>query len=92
VDGRWRACCCRLFRKGAKYYPLLQRGTVKEKLKDYFTRHTYITNSEYRRLMGVPNVVTASYQLARLAEDGFLRKEGKGRGTRYFLIELTFKS
>jgi len=64
------------------------------------SRHLYRKSnvSEFRSpfarvfCRGVANIVTASNQLARLVKEGILRKEGKGRGTRYFLAELTFKN
>jgi ATP-dependent DNA helicase RecG len=71
-------------KKAAKYYPLLQRGTIEERLKEYFSRHPSLSNTEYRRLAGNVHVVTASVQLRKLVTEGVLRKEGAKRGTRYY--------
>jgi len=71
-------------RKAAKYYPLLQRASLEEKLREHFSRKEYLTNTGYRGLAGNIHVVTASVQLRKLVSDGLLRKEGKGRGTRYY--------
>jgi ATP-dependent DNA helicase RecG len=71
-------------KKAAKYYPLLQRGTIEQRLKEYFSRHPSLSNTEYRRLAGNVHVVTASVQLRKLVTEGFLRKEGAKRGTRYY--------
>jgi ATP-dependent DNA helicase RecG len=79
-------------KKGAKYYPLLQRGSIEERLREYFSRHESLTNTEYRRLAGTIHVVTASGQLRKLVDDGVLRKEGKKRGTRYYPTERLLKT
>jgi len=71
-------------RKAAKYYPLLQRGTIEDRLKEYFSRHESLSNRDYRRLAGDIHIVTASVQLRALVRDGLLTKTGSGRGTRYF--------
>lgn len=71
-------------RKGAKYFPLIQRGTIEEKLREYFSRHSSIKNAEFRRLAGNINRIAAVRQLRGFEERGLLRKEGKGKGTRYY--------
>ncbi len=71
-------------RKAAKYYPVLQKGSLEEKLKDYFARHKYLTNKEYRRIVGNIPPIAASTKLRRLVEEGLLRREGERRGTRYY--------
>jgi ATP-dependent DNA helicase RecG len=71
-------------RKAAKYYPLMQRGTIEEKLREYFSRHDFLKNATYRALAGGVHRLTALKQLKDLEQRGLLRKEGKGKGTRYF--------
>ena len=71
-------------RKAAKYYPLLQKGTVEQKLREYFSRHESMKNADYRMLAGKAHRLTALRQLKDLEQRGLLRKEGKGKGTRYF--------
>ncbi|TSA19879.1 hypothetical protein D4R75_08205 [bacterium] len=71
-------------RKAAKYYPLLQKGTVEQKLREYFSRHESMKNADYRILAGKAHRLTALRQLKDLEQRGLLRKEGKGKGTRYF--------
>ncbi len=75
---------CVGIRNAAKYYPLLHEGSVEERLKDYFRRHEYLTNKEYRRLFGAISVGEANQRLRKLVEEGILRKEGERRGTRYY--------
>jgi ATP-dependent DNA helicase RecG len=79
-------------RKGAKYCPLLQRGSIEERLRDYFSRHVSLTNTDYRKLIGNIHVVTASVQLRKFVDDGLLRKEGQRRATRYYATEALLKT
>jgi len=60
---------------------------TEDKLRRYFQENRWITNQEYRRLMGVDRQ-TAWRQLTRLVGAGVLVKEGKGRCTRYRLPSL----
>lgn len=60
---------------------------AEDRLRRYLQEHRWITNQEYRRLMGVDRQ-TAWRQLTRLVEAGKLVKEGKGRYTRYRLPSL----
>jgi len=71
-------------RKGAKYYPVMQRGTIEERLREYFARHNSLTNAEYRRLFGIAKTRTASLQLDKLVKDGFLTRGGTRRWARYY--------
>jgi ATP-dependent DNA helicase RecG len=57
---------------------------TEDRLRRYLREHRWITNQEYRRLMGVDRQ-TAWRQLTRLVEAGELVKEGKGRYSRYRL-------
>lgn len=61
--------------------------SVEDRVRRYLREHRWITNQEYRRLMGVDRQ-TAWRQLTRLVEAGELVKEGKGRYTRYRLPSL----
>jgi len=79
-------------KKGAKYFPLLQRGTIEERMREYFSRHEFLTNQEYRRLAGNVHLVTASVQLRNLVKDGLLKREGSKRGTRYFPTTALLKT
>lgn len=79
-------------RKAAKYFPLIQRGTIEEKLRDFFARRSYLTNSDYRKLVGHMHIVTASLQLKKLVEDGILHKEGSGRGRKYYPAGILLKT
>ena len=60
---------------------------TEDRLRRHLQEHRWITNQEYRRLMGVDRQ-TAWRQLTRLVEAGVLVKEGKGRYTRYRLPSL----
>jgi ATP-dependent DNA helicase RecG len=60
---------------------------TEDRLRRHLREHRWITNQEYRRLMGVDRQ-TAWRQLTRLVEAGELVKEGKGRYTRYRLPSL----
>ncbi len=60
---------------------------TEDRLRRYLREHRWITNHEYRHLMGVDRQ-TAWRQLTRLVEAGVLVKEGKGRYTRYRLPSL----
>ncbi len=60
---------------------------AEDRLRRYLREHRWITNQEYRGLMGVDRQ-TAWRQLTRLVEAGVLVKEGKGRYTRYRLPSL----
>ncbi len=71
-------------RKGAKYFSRTQHGTIEEKLREYFSRHSFIKNAEFRKLAGNISRITAVRQLRGFEERGLLRKEGKGKGTRYY--------
>jgi len=79
-------------RKAAKYYPLLQRGTIEERLREYFSRHESMKNADYRILAGNVHRLTALQQLKNLEQRGLLRKEGKGKGTRYFPTDELLKT
>jgi len=71
-------------KKAAKYYPLLKRGTLRERLGEYFSRHEYLTNKDYRQIVGGVHIVTASIQLKKLVNENILIRKGKGRGMRYY--------
>ena len=58
-----------------------------DRLYWYLRERQWITNREYRHLMGVDRQ-TAWRQLTRLVEAGKLVKEGKGRYTRYRLPSM----
>jgi len=58
-----------------------------DRLYRYLREHRWITNQEYRRLIDVDRQ-TAWRQLTRLVEAGALKREGRGRYTRYRLPEL----
>jgi ATP-dependent DNA helicase RecG len=60
---------------------------AEDRLRRYLREHRWITNQEYRGLMGVDRQ-TAWRQLTRLVEAGELVKEGKGRYTRYRLPSM----
>jgi len=60
---------------------------TEDRLHRYLQQHQWITNQEYRQLMGVDRQ-TAWRQLTRLVEAGELVKEGKGRYTRYRLPSM----
>lgn len=79
-------------RKAAKYYPLLQRGTIEERLREYFSRHESMKNADYRMLVGNIHRLAALQQLKNLEQRGLLRKEGKGKGTRYFPTDKLLKT
>ncbi len=79
-------------KKSAKYYPLLQRGTIEDRLRDYFSRHSALSNSDYRKLVGHIHVVTASVQLKKLVKAGLLRREGARRGTLYYATPELLKT
>lgn len=79
-------------RKAAKYHPLLQTGTVIEQLRAYFMRHSFLTNKEYRRIVGNIHLVTASVQLKKLVKEGFLVRKGDKRGTQYSPTEKLLKT
>ena len=51
-------------------------------LREHFLRHPSLTNADYRGIFNVSRYAAAR-KLRRLVENGFLRMEGKGRGTRY---------
>ena len=51
-------------------------------LREHFIHHPSLDNAGYRRMFGVSRY-SAARELRRLVESGFLRKEGKGRGSRY---------
>ena len=51
-------------------------------LREQFLRHPSLTNADYRRIFNISRY-SATRELRRLVESGFLRKEGKGRGARY---------
>lgn len=78
-------------RKAARYFPLLQSGTIKEKLKEYFSRHEFMKNADYRSVAGNMHRLTALKQLKDLERRGIIRSEGKGKGTRYYPDEKLFE-
>lgn len=79
-------------RKAAKYFPLLQRGTIEEKLREYFSRHDFLKNADYRLIAGKIHRLTALKQLKELEGKKLLRREGKGKGARYYAGEMLFKN
>ncbi len=79
-------------RKAAKYYPLLQRGTIEERLREYFSRHEFLTNREYRRITGTQQSFSASIQLKRLVRDDLLQSKGRRKGTRYYPTQKLLKT
>jgi len=60
-------------------------------LQDFFSRHEYLANHDYRLLMKGLHTVTASYHLADLVRDGLLIMRGEKRGTKYFPTEKLAK-
>jgi len=62
-------------------------GTVEQKLREYFSRHVSMKNADYRLMAGKVHRLTALQQLKELEKKGLLRREGKGKGTRYFATE-----
>jgi len=60
---------------------------AEDKLRRYLRERGWITNRDYRQLMGVDRQ-TAWRQLNRLVERGELVREGRGRYTRYRLADL----
>jgi Fic family protein len=66
----------------------MQRGSVEEKLREYFSRHEFMKNADFRLLAGNVHRLTALKQLKDLESRGLLRKEGKGKGTRYYASDV----
>jgi ATP-dependent DNA helicase RecG len=73
-------------RKGTYYYPMIKESSVEDKLQIFFAHKEYLKNSDFRTLMGTSDRLSAMRSLKILVEKGILRKEGKGKGTRYFLV------
>lgn len=53
----------------------------------YIQEHESISSGEYQKLVQVSSR-TAKYELSDLMDRGLLKRLGKGRGTKYFLITL----
>ncbi len=60
---------------------------AEDRLRRYLRDYGWITNRDYRQLMGVDRQ-TAWRQLSRLVERGELVRDGTGRYTRYRLARL----
>ncbi|MBM3405099.1 MAG: hypothetical protein FJY10_09460 [Bacteroidetes bacterium] len=71
-------------RKGTHYYPMARGSSIEDKLRVYFTHKQSLKNADFRNLMGDIDRLAAMRKLNTLVERGILRKEGKGKGTRYF--------
>ncbi len=70
----------------------LDRVRYPEMVKAFLRDHGSMTPKECRELLGLGESPSAKSQMSRLlrkwsGEGGFLRREGKTRGTRYFLQE-----
>lgn len=70
-------------RRATRYFPRLQAGALEERLRDHFSRHEEISNSEYRKLAGGISMTTASGQLRKLVAEGILVRSGERRWSRY---------
>lgn len=51
-------------------------------LRSYFAEHPFLQNADYRELFGLGRDA-ALRELRQLVEEGRLRREGRGRGTKY---------
>ncbi|MCX6601867.1 MAG: putative DNA binding domain-containing protein [bacterium] len=71
-------------RRAAKYYPLIQRGTLVDRLKDYFSRHAFLTNRDLRRIIGPMSPQEASRRLQELVDSGWVERRGQRRGAKYY--------
>lgn len=52
------------------------------RLKQFFVRHTHLKNTDYREMFELTRD-TATRELRRLVQEGYLRMEGERRGARY---------
>lgn len=71
-------------RRAAKYYPIIQNGNLIDRIRDFFTRHEFLTNSHFRRIIGPLSVQEASRYLQQLVDSGWIERRGERRGAKYF--------